>query len=70
VQGEIHHKKRYDSYPKLGILLEKSKDTDEEDIRIITDIYKRFALNFKTELCFSGVTETDIEEVSCAIDNI
>jgi multimeric flavodoxin WrbA len=70
VQGENHHIKRYESYPKLGILLVKSKDTDEEDIRILTDIYKRFALSLKTELQFSGLTEMDAEEASRAIVNI
>jgi len=70
VQGENHHKKRYECYPKLGVLLGKTKDTDEEDIGIITDIYRRFALNLKTELCFSGLTEMNVEEVAHALNDI
>ncbi|TVQ16462.1 MAG: flavodoxin family protein [Bacteroidetes bacterium] len=50
VQGECHHRKRYDSYPDFGLLLSKDADSDEEDIQIITDIYKRLALNFHCQL--------------------
>jgi len=52
VNDECHHYKRYNSYPNIGLIYETESDTDEEDIRIITDIYKRFALNFKSELKF------------------
>ncbi len=31
VDGEAHHMKRYDSYPRLALLLEKESDTDEEE---------------------------------------
>jgi len=52
IQGESHHQKRYDKYPELGLLLLKEKDTDEEDLEIIEDIYHRLALNFHTKLRF------------------
>ncbi|MFW5785395.1 MAG: flavodoxin family protein [Chitinispirillaceae bacterium] len=44
--GECHHRKRYDTYPDFGVLLEKEKDTDEEDAEIIRNIYDRLAINF------------------------
>ena len=56
--NECHHKKRYEKYPKIGLILELGKDTDEEDIQIITDIYKRLALNFHSELKFVIKTYT------------
>jgi multimeric flavodoxin WrbA len=56
--NECHHKKRYEKYPKIGLILEPGKDTDEEDIKIITDIYKRLALNFHSELKFVIKTDT------------
>ena len=50
VNGECHHRKRYENYPAFSLFLEKEADTDQEDIDIITDIYKRLALNFHSEI--------------------
>lgn len=61
--GECHHHKRYDKYPKFGLLLEKEPDTDNEDLKIITDMYKRFAINFHSELCYLKTIENPIKEV-------
>ena len=63
-QGEAHHRKRYARYPRLGLLVEKEADTDERDLQIVTDIYCRTALNFKTRLEFSLTTETPAVEVA------
>ena len=70
VQGEIHHLKRYENYPRIGLLLEKTPGTDEEDIEITTDMFKRFALNLKSELAFAVQTNQLPQEVSDAINNI
>ena len=70
VQGECHHKKRYDRYPGIGIILEKDPDTDDEDIAITTDMFHRFALNLKTELAFSLLTDQPVKEVKDAINRI
>ncbi len=56
--NECHHKGRYKKYPKIGLVLEQGDDSDEEDIQIITDIYKRLALNFHSELKFVFKTDT------------
>ena len=32
--GEMHHRPRYDSYPRMGLLMGPDADTDEEDIEI------------------------------------
>ena len=63
----MHHSPRYDNYPLAGLLLEKSVDTDDEDIRIISDIQQRTALNFKTTLAFTKLTTEAVEEVAAAI---
>ena len=63
VGGESHHKKRYPVYPKLGLILEKSEDTDDEDIGIIERIYRRSALNFKSDLSFLRTVEDPVEEI-------
>ncbi|HPG39450.1 MAG TPA: NAD(P)H-dependent oxidoreductase [bacterium] len=70
VHKECHHRKRYESYPKLGLLLQKSPDTDAEDIKIITDIYDRFSLNFRSTLDFTMTTEQPVEEVFHAINHL
>jgi len=70
IQNESHHKKRYESYPKLGLLLDKSEDADNEDIEIISNIYSRFSLNFRSKHCFTKMTNQNIEEVFHAINNI
>jgi multimeric flavodoxin WrbA len=62
--GEAHHRKRYDLYPRLGLLVEKEATTDERDLQIVTDICCRTALNFKTRLEFSLTTETPAGEVA------
>ncbi|MBA7664260.1 hypothetical protein ES703_72317 [subsurface metagenome] len=70
VQNEVHHLARYDKYPLMGILLEKGKDTDEEDIKIISDIYRRDAINLKTSFCFTRLTDDSVEEVANEINRI
>jgi multimeric flavodoxin WrbA len=70
VDGEMHHLSRYDKYPLMALLLEKGKDTDEEDMEIISDIYRRDAINFKTSFCFTRVTSDPIEEVANEISGL
>jgi multimeric flavodoxin WrbA len=70
IQGECHHRKRYDAYPKLGLLLQRSRDTDQEDLDIIEQIYQRFALNFRSRLYFMKTTDDPIDEVCHAIDTL
>ncbi len=65
--GEAHHLKRYARYPRIGLLVEKEVDTDERDLQIVTNIYCRTALNFKTRLEFGLTTETPVAEVTARI---
>ena len=64
VNDECHHKKRYDDYPKIGLVYGKEPDTDMEDIRIVTDIYKRMALNFKSKLIFAESIEFEPKKLT------
>ena len=70
VRGENHHQARYEAYPRLGLLLKPSHETDGEDLEIITEMFSRFALNFKTTLVFSGRIDQDVREVADALDRI
>lgn len=67
--GESHHALRYPTSPILGLLLEPEDDTDDEDIKLVTDVYKRTAINFHTTLKFVHLTSDSIEEVINAIIN-
>lgn len=68
--GESHHHPRYDKYPAMALLLQPSPDTDEEDIEIITDIFRRDAINFKADLVFSRLTTDAVDEVVNEISGI
>ena len=70
VQNEFHHLSRYDKYPVMGLLLEQGKDTDEEDIKIVSDIYRRNAINLKTSFCFTKLTADPVEDVANEINRI
>jgi len=69
--GENHHKKRYNKYPDIGLVLEKEITTDNEDLEIINDIYDRFALNFhckkKYLKCINHDKPEDIIYETCHI---
>lgn len=62
-QHEAHHLKRYQRYPRVGLLVGKEMDTDSTDIQILTDIFSRTAFNFKTSLEFLETTDLPVEEV-------
>ena len=68
VNNECHHEKRYENYPKIGLVYSREADTDEEDLKIVSDIYSRFAINFKSEFgLFKSIEEspeTLVDEIS------
>jgi multimeric flavodoxin WrbA len=68
VQGENHHRGRYERVAAWGLVLQKNPDTDDEDIRIISDIYRRETLSFKTSLKFTFLTDKPVKEACDAID--
>ena len=63
-RGEAHHRKRYDDYPRLGLLVEPEIDTDARDLEIVADIFSRIALNFKSQLEFSLTSATPAKELA------
>jgi multimeric flavodoxin WrbA len=58
-QGEMHHKKRYEKYPDIGLLIEKEADTDEEDLKNLRAIYDRLAINFHSKIRFMSIMNQD-----------
>ncbi|MBU0634273.1 MAG: NAD(P)H-dependent oxidoreductase [Candidatus Omnitrophica bacterium] len=67
--GEFHHMRRYKRYPSLGLLLEKNTGVDEENINIISNIYSRIALKFKSKLRFlkfiTDAPQEVVNEIGC-----
>ena len=68
VEGEVHHLKRYPSYPRLGLVLGREPFTDDEDISIITDIFRRAAINIRTTLEFISYTDSPAQEAADAVN--
>lgn len=68
VKGEVHHKKRYESYPALGVIVAHEEGTD--DLTLVKDLFSRYAINFKSELSFCITTELGLtealDEINCA----
>ena len=70
-EKECHHISRYDKYPKLGLMLIEEQSNDARgNVGIITDIYKRNALNFKSKLAFSIVSNGSVEVLENEINRI
>lgn len=65
--GEMHHRPRYAKYPKFGLLLGPSTDTDAEDIAITTHMWSRAARNFKSSLVFTAVDTVSAKEAADAL---
>lgn len=61
-EGELHHRKRYDRYPDFGLLLAKEAETDDDDLRIVYEMYKRFALNFHANIRFMKLIDEEKTE--------
>jgi multimeric flavodoxin WrbA len=70
INSEVHHVGRYEKYPLIGVLLEKSIDTEKDDLDIIEGIYTRMALNFKSSVSFTMTTTEPIEKIIHEIDRI
>ena len=68
VRNEAHHSKRYDKYPLIGLLYQ-DKSKNDTDAEITTDIFNRFAINFRTDLAFSFSINTEIADVINEIDS-
>ena len=63
VQGECHHRKRYDHYPSLALIVQQEADTDEEDMAIVKEFMTRLALNFRSRCDYVYTMADGIEEV-------
>ncbi|HVN53406.1 MAG TPA: hypothetical protein VMT46_03670 [Anaerolineaceae bacterium] len=65
--GEAHHLKRYERYPRLGLLVEREASSDAADLAITADIFSRAALNMQTSLEFASDTGRPLEDLARAM---
>jgi len=70
INHEFHHLKRYDNLPLMGLLYQEESDTDDEDIKILLDLYHRAAINSHSKLVLFKEIGDSIEEVLFEINNI
>ncbi len=70
VDGACRHAGRYESYPRLALLVEPERDTDGEDLEIVEGIYRELAIDFKSKLVFTGTTDLSAEEVADALGDL
>ena len=63
VDGECHHIKRYDKYPKLGLIF-VDDELNEKDYEVTRHMVERAALNFKTTLDFAMHITSDKEALN------
>jgi multimeric flavodoxin WrbA len=66
----VRHVGRYAKFPNIGLLLEKSKGIDGDTIKIIQDVYARYATNIKSSLIFVKLTSSSVEEVRNEINHL
>ena len=70
LNNEFHHEMRYEKLPVLGAILQKTAKTEDIDLEIIEEYYKRVAINFHANLSFLYTTDTNPEVISNEINNI
>jgi multimeric flavodoxin WrbA len=69
VNNECHHLGRYEKYPAMALIVDPM-NADEEDLTITNDLYKRLAINLKSELKLFSTTLKSKEELINEINNI
>ncbi|MBP7401695.1 MAG: flavodoxin family protein [Clostridia bacterium] len=67
--GEFHHRARYAAYPKLGLIL-VDPDKDAQTLDIVLGVFRRTALNLKTDLTLNGSWGTTPEEAADAVSHL
>ena len=70
INNEFHHAGRYEKYPVLGMILEKTERTEDIDINIIKKFFERFSLNFHSKVEIFEVLEKEQEVLQNVAGNI
>jgi multimeric flavodoxin WrbA len=62
--GEMHHRKRYERYPDVALIVSAGSDTNAEDLELTRELWGRLARNFKSRLALFAVADRSLEEVA------
>jgi multimeric flavodoxin WrbA len=62
--GEMHHRKRYDRYPDIALIVSAGSDTDAEDLELTRELWGRLARNFKSRMTLFAVADRPAKEVA------
>jgi multimeric flavodoxin WrbA len=68
VEGEFHHRLRYNHLPVMAGLVEEEEDTNAEDLEIMKGIFSRNALNLGTTFTGLFLTSSPVEVTVNALD--
>ena len=63
VHGEAHHRKRYEKYPNLALIVAPTDQDDEEDVAIAHELLSRLSLNFRSACDYVHTMEEELAEV-------
>lgn len=64
VDGELHHRHRYQHNADLGLIVEAAADDTEADLVIARGLFERFSRNTRTKLRLFATTNTPIDEAA------
>jgi multimeric flavodoxin WrbA len=64
VQGEVHHRLRYDRYPSLGLIVEARSEDSGEDLSVVRRLFERFGVNMHVPLKLFASTDSMPEEAA------
>lgn len=56
-KGECHHQRRYDRYPKLGLMIQNPLGFSADEIALVKEIMTRSFLNLKSEMAYFEAEE-------------
>ena len=66
IDGEVHHRARYERYPRMALLY-GAEGCDAEDAELLVLLYRRLAINMHSTLALAASTARPPEEVSDAL---
>lgn len=70
IEGECHHRKRYDKYPDFAVLFDIDEGSQSEDILILRQLMERLMINFHGKLQFFENIEVSIPQIVHSLEKI
>lgn len=64
VQSEVHHRRRYERYPNLGLIVEPQAEDEPEDLAAVRLLFERFCVNLHVSLKVFASTDSIPEEAA------